>query len=178
MDVYEDFKTSIINDINYLDDIDQLSQKILKIFRSSESPKEFYTMSDSLTKQKQPIALAFSYIDDSFQKSSGLIEKKIDYLNNLIKESEDRISFCKDTSKDVESKLTQAFQKYFESFSNISNERECASLALNQILNKEDSFENNFHEKFIKLLQEIDDQEIYTKSLVESSLNSFKSLVD
>lgn len=76
MDVYEDFKTSIINDINYLDDIDQLSQKILKIFRSQESTKEFYTMSDSLTKQKQPIALAFSYIYDSFQKSSGLIEKK------------------------------------------------------------------------------------------------------
>ena len=178
VNVYENFKASILNDINYLNDIDQRSQKILKIFRSQESPKEFFTMSDSLTKQKQPIALAFSLIYDSFQKSSGLIEKKIVYLDNLIKESDNRITFCKGTSKDVENKLTQAFQKYFESFSNISNERQCAALALNQILNKEDSFDNSFHKNLIELLQVIDDQEIYTKSLVESSLNSFKSLVD
>ena len=95
VNVYENFKNSILEDINYLNEIDQRSQKVLKIFRSHESPKEFYMMSDSLTKQKQPIALAFSLIYDSFQKSSGLIEKKIGYLNNLIEESEDRISFVK-----------------------------------------------------------------------------------
>lgn len=175
---YENFKNSILDDINFLNDIDMRAQKILKIFRSQDIPKDFYSLSDSLTKQKQPIALAFSLIYDSFQKSSGLIEKKIDYLNSLIKESEDRIAFCKDTSKDVENQLNKAFQNYFESFKNCSNERECAALALNQILNKEESFDNTFHEHFIQLLQTIDDQEIYTKSLIESLLNSYKSLIN